>query len=57
MFCAVDADQHEFIFHRECRRFAAIETNKDLACEKILKGKPAGKVAQRAVVVELDDQF
>jgi len=57
MFCAVDADQHEFIFHRECRRFAAIETNTDLACGKNPQGGAGGKVSQRAVVVELDDQF
>src|SRR5260370_26132315 len=57
VFGSVDADQHEFIFHGQCRRLAAIQRNTDLARKKILKWKPARKIAQRDVVVQLDDEF
>ncbi len=57
MFCAVDANQHKFVFHGKSGNFVGIESHTDLPSEKFLKGEPAGKIAQRSVVVQLDDEF
>jgi len=57
MFCAVNRDQHEFVFHRKGGSFMSIEAHADVPREKILEGEPARKIAQGEIVVQLDDEF
>ena len=49
--------QHEFVFHGEGGSFVAIEAHADLPREKFFEGKPAGKIAQREIVVQLDEKI
>jgi hypothetical protein len=51
----MDAYQYELVFHREGGSFAAIEAHANLAPEEFFDGKPAGEIAQREIVVQLDD--
>ena len=53
----MNANQHKFVFHREGGDVVTIDAHADLPREKFLKRKAAGKIAQRAVVVQLDDEF
>ena len=51
----MDADQYEFVFYRKGGSFVAVDAHANPAREEFFDGKPAGKIAQREIVVQLDD--
>ena len=55
MFCSMDADQYELVFHREGGSFAAIEAHANLAPEEFFDRKRTGEIAQREIVMQFDD--
>src|SRR5271169_409178 len=57
MFCAVNADQYQLVFHRKGRGVVAVEAHANLAREKLFNGEPAREVAQREVVVQFHEQL
>ena len=57
MLCAMDANEHEFVFHAGRRHFMTINADVNLPSEEFLDRKRTRKVAQRQVIVEFDQQF
>src|SRR5260370_16937984 len=57
MFGPVDTDEHQFVFHRKCGNFVAIDLYADLSREKLCKWQTTGKITQREIVVQFDEEF
>ena len=55
MLCAMDADQYELVFYRKGGSFVAVDAHANPAREEFVDGKRAGKIAQREIIVQLDD--
>ena len=53
----MDADQYELVFHRKGGSFVAVDAHANPAREEFFDGKRAGKIAQREIIVQLDDQL
>jgi hypothetical protein len=53
----VNADEDEFVFHTEGGSVVGIEAHADLAFEEFFEREPAREIAQREIVVQLDEQL
>jgi len=56
MRSAVDTDVYKLIFDRQGRNFMTIELHASLAREELFDREPAGKVAQREIVMQFNEQ-
>ena len=57
MLCAVNADQHEFVFHCQGGSFIRIEAHANLPREEIFDGQRARKISQGELVVQFNKQL
>ena len=57
MLCAVDANEHEFVFHAWCRNLTGINRNPNLPRKEILDGQRPREITKRQIIVEFDQQF
>jgi len=59
VFRAMDADQHEFVFHGKERRtsWAVKATHGFGGQKKFIKREPARKIAQGKIIMQLDDEL
>jgi hypothetical protein len=57
MLCAVNRNQHEFIFGRESGNFMRIDGDPHLPTEKAFQGKRPGMVAKGQLGVKLNQQL
>ncbi len=57
MFCAVNTDVNQFVFDRQGRNFVDILVHESAPRETLFERQGSGKVAQREIVVQLDEQL
>ncbi len=57
MLCTMNADQYEFVFHRQGGSFIRIEAHVNLPREEIFDGQRTRKISQRELAVQFDEQL